>query len=164
MLDVEIHETPESCTSCFRCFRPGARFRTTEAVGTLQGVSNNRNDDVRFDLRGSRANSSRANGPTGRTPDTELWDRIWRQALGLAVLLAVMIGGACLVMLVIGTFADPSRYSVAALVVAGIGVPLTVATGILAVRARRNRSWPWLLGALAVELAWAAVLALTVRA
>jgi hypothetical protein len=135
------------------------RFRVTEVLGTLQGVWNDRNDDGRFDL-----DNSGLNRVTGLTGDSELSDRIWRNALGLAILLAVMIGGACLTLLVIGFATDPSRYGIAARVVAGIGVPLVAAAGVLAVRARRNRSPRWLVGAVALELAWAAVLVLTVRA
>ncbi|MGP4002259.1 hypothetical protein [Streptomyces sp. 8N706] len=119
---------------------------------------NNRNDNVRSDLDRSRPNS-----PLGGSADPELTERIWTQGFGLAMLLTVMVGGGCLALLAIGFTADPSRYSVAARVVAGIGVPLTVAAGVLVVRARRNRSLPWLVGAVAVELAWAAVLVLTVR-
>ncbi|MGP3981267.1 hypothetical protein [Streptomyces sp. KR80] len=134
-------------------------FAALRGVGTLQGVWNDRNDNGRFDLDGPRAN-----GPLGRFADPELSDRMWSQALVLAMLLTVMIGGACLALLAIGFTADPSRYGIAARVVAGIGVPLVAAAGVLAVRARRNRSPRWLVGVVAVELAWAAVLVLTVRA
>ncbi|MFG2192538.1 hypothetical protein [Streptomyces sp. NPDC048639] len=128
---------------------------------------NHRNDDVHFDLDGSGTGSrsgSGGNRGSGRFADPELSDRMWSQGLIFALLLAAMIGGACLALLVIGFTTDPSRYGTAARVTAGIGVPVIAAAGVLALRARRNRNLRWLAGAIVAELAWAAVLVLTVRA
>lgn len=89
--------------------------------------------------------------------------RIHQQTFLLTMLLTVLVGLGCAGILVVGLFADPSRYSTLALALAGVGVVDTIVAGWLSVRARRDGTWPLLLGSLAGVVVWGALIAVVVR-
>ncbi|MEU6370981.1 hypothetical protein ABZ876_36110 [Streptomyces sp. NPDC046931] len=86
--------------------------------------------------------------PDSRASRAEVWHRIRWYVLALSLTLAVMTGLGSLALLFVGGG-----------VFVGVVGPLLMAAAVVgSVRGYRRREWPWLLGALAVEVAWFAVL------
>lgn len=84
----------------------------------------------------------------GQQPPAEVWHRIRRFVLGLTLLLALMFGLGSLAALFTG----------GGFFVGVTGPLLMAAAAVGTIRGHRRREWTWSLGALAVELAWFAVL------
>jgi hypothetical protein len=106
-------------------------------------MPNHNNDDLQGEL-----NRSPLSAAYGQEPRADVWHRIRLNVLGLSLLLAAMSGLGCLALLFVG----------GNVFVGVVGPLLMAAAAAGAIRGYRRREWPWSLGALAVEVAWFAVL------
>jgi hypothetical protein len=106
-------------------------------------MPNRNNDDLQGEL-----NRSPLSAAYGQEPRAEVWHRIRINVLGLSLLLAAMTGLGSLALLFVG----------GGIFVGVVGPLLMAAAATGAIRGYRRREWPWSLGALAVEVAWFAVL------
>ncbi|GAA3030783.1 hypothetical protein [Streptomyces glomeratus] len=100
-------------------------------------------DDLQREL-----DRSPLSAPDARASRAEMWHRIRWNVLALSLMLATMTGLGSLALLFVGKG-----------VFVGVVGPLLMAVAAVgSVRGYRRREWPWSLGALAVEIAWFAVL------
>ncbi|MFC3572541.1 hypothetical protein ACFOZ0_04430 [Streptomyces yaanensis] len=106
-------------------------------------MPNRNNDDLQGEL-----NRSPLSGAYGQEPRAEVWQRIRRNVLGLSLLFAAMFGLGSLALLFVG----------GGVFLGVAGALLMAGAAVGAIRGYRRREWPWSLGALAVEVAWFAVL------
>jgi hypothetical protein len=109
-------------------------------------MPNHNNDDLQGEL-----NRSPLSAAYGQEPRADVWHRIRLNVVGLSLLLAAMTGLGSLALLFVGE-------GVFVGVVGVVGSLLMAAAAAGAIRGYRRREWPWSLGALAVEVAWFAVL------
>ncbi|MEU6098275.1 hypothetical protein [Streptomyces sp. NPDC047079] len=114
-------------------------------------MPNRKNDDLQGEL-----NRSPLSAAYGQEPRAEVWHRIRWNVLALSLTLAAMIGLGSLLRLFIGDGVVDVFLGVA-------GPLLMAAVTVASIRGYRRRAWPWSLGALAVEIAWSAVLVLLLR-
>ncbi|MCX4407574.1 hypothetical protein ACFXC8_27555 [Streptomyces sp. NPDC059441] len=106
-------------------------------------MPNHNNDDLQGEL-----NRSPLSAAYGQEPRADVWHRIRLNVVGLSLLLAAMTGLSSLALLFVG----------GGVFVGVVGSLLMAAAAAGAIRGYRRREWPWSLGALAVEVAWFAVL------